>query len=96
MALAEQLGMSVQSYQKYEYGKTLLPSERLAHIAEILDVPLMDLFPDEQFPLSEEELRDDEHEVLMLFRRLGGLQKVRVFGAIEEMIEQQEQEQTSQ
>jgi transcriptional regulator with XRE-family HTH domain len=96
MALAERLGMSVQSYQKYEYGKSLLSSERLMHIAEILDVPLTLFFSGELPPLHEEELPDDEREVLMLFRRLEGPQQQKAFRSLEELIDRQEQEEPTQ
>jgi transcriptional regulator with XRE-family HTH domain len=42
--ISKQLGISPQAYSKIESGETRLDTTRLKHIAEILQVPLSDLY----------------------------------------------------
>jgi len=42
--ISKQLGISPQAYSKIESGETRLDTNRLKHIAEILQVPLSDIY----------------------------------------------------
>ena len=60
-SLSSLIGISAQQLQKYEIGKNKVSASRLKHIAETLDVPIINLLNDpKEAPLVN---RDKKHAV---------------------------------
>jgi transcriptional regulator with XRE-family HTH domain len=47
-AAAAHIGVTLESYEKYEGGERLVPANQLAELAELLDVPVFYFFDDLQ------------------------------------------------
>ena len=47
-AAAAHIGVTLESYEKYEGGECLVPANQLAELAELLDVPVFYFFDDLQ------------------------------------------------
>jgi transcriptional regulator with XRE-family HTH domain len=70
MTMAERIGVSYQIYQKYEYGTISVSIGRLYDVADVLDVPVSELLAGLADDLPHLKFSKDEHEVLVLFRRI--------------------------
>jgi len=76
--VAVDLGVHYQSYQRYESGKTMIPSDRLAAIADILNLPLETLAQSSKKPskgssrarILREPLSPEEVDLLVSFRKI--------------------------
>jgi len=71
--VALRLGVHQQSYQRYESGTTMVPSDRLTALSEILNAPLDALTPKPERKgrrHSLEPLNPQEVELLAIFRNL--------------------------
>lgn len=76
--VALRMGLSYQSYQRYESGEAVLPADRLLAIASILQISVQDLLPSAPGkPVSERlrarqehSLSEDEYDLLEAYRRI--------------------------
>lgn len=82
--MAARLHLSSRTYRKIENGVTRLDVERLAQIAEILEVKLIDLIPFKSLtdnlqgyisnkdPVPQDEIRQSERNILQLMIKAKG------------------------
>jgi transcriptional regulator with XRE-family HTH domain len=74
--LGNALGLTFQQVQKYEKGTNRIGAGRLQRIAEILDVPVTDLFAPQKRPGT------GPSEVFELLQTAASLRLLRAFGRI--------------
>ncbi len=65
--LAATIGVSFQQIQRYEQGLSKIPASTLIEVAEILKVPVHDLFGVEAEPLGKPAVEDPDYDEDRLF-----------------------------
>lgn len=73
MELAENIGVSYQQLQKYEYGKCVLTVDRLRQICLALNITLFEFFQDidgSSKKVMQNNLGKDELQLLRYFKRI--------------------------
>ena len=73
--LAQQLGITFQQVQKYEKGTNRVGASRLAHLAQILEVPIPFFFP-------QQDTADSPDEILSLLADPQALELQRAFALV--------------
>ena len=76
--VALHMGLSYQSYQRYESGEAVVPADRLLAIAAILQISVQDLLPsapgkpvsERLLARQEHGLTEEEYDLLEAYRRI--------------------------
>ena len=87
MQLADQLNVSYQQVQKYEYGSSFVTVSRLKQISDVLSIPITAFIEQEAGGMDIFKLNKKEIGLINLFRELGGMkEKNKVVVLLEEML----------